>query len=252
MGHVSSVLLAISPEPVLSDWNFRLLRALFHLLPHTACRDSIAQFFVDNALPSTFIFAAALYFYWRIDDDRAVRRRYRLLVLASVVCVMSLVTLGLRPWIGWPAPVLSPRFRDLYPQDLWSEGNPNCFPSHSTFVYLLIALGLWPFSRKLSVLLAVCVVMLISFPRIYIGGHYPVDVLAGVVLAGFAAWVVEGVCRFGPMRAGLQRVASAGAWVELLVFLWLFEVAEGFRSSFWILSIAARAAKNMWHLPVGR
>jgi membrane-associated phospholipid phosphatase len=252
MGHVCASLLAVSPEPFLPLWNLRLLRGLFHLLPHTAFRDSLAQFFVDNPLPSTFVFAAAFYVYWRIADDRALWRRTRLGVLALVLSAVSFVTLGLRPWIGWPAPVLALRFRDLYPQELWSEGNANCFPSHSTFIYLLIALALWPFNRKLSALLAIWVAVAISLPRIYVGGHYPVDILAGVVLAGLSLCVMEGLCRFRPARSKLERIASAGLWVEVLLLFWLFEVAEGFRSSFWILSIAAQAVENLWKSVVAK
>lgn len=246
MGQVCALLLAVSPEPVFSDWNLRLLRGLFHILPHTAFRDTLAQFLVDNPLPSTFIFAAVLYVYWRIQDDCTVWRRSRVIALSLVLCAVALVTLGLRPWIGWPAPVLASHFRALYPEALASYGNSNCFPSHSTFIYLLNALGIWTFNRKLSALLVAWTLALISFPRVYVGGHYPVDILAGVLLAGLALWIANCMCRFGPVSLVLKRTASAGLWVELLVFLWLFELAEGFRSSFWMLKIAAHTVEKLW------
>src|SRR5579862_5295149 len=118
MTQVYAFLLAISPEPLFPDWNLRLLRALFHLLPHTSFRDTAAQFLVENPLVSTFILAAASYAYWRIEDNRTGWRRRRLIVLALVLSTVALVTLAVRPWLGWPAPVLSPRFKALYPEDL--------------------------------------------------------------------------------------------------------------------------------------
>lgn len=246
MSHVSALVLAVSPEPVFSDWNFTLLRGLFRLLPHSAARDTIAQFFVDNALVSTWILAAAFYLYWRIQDERTAWRRTHLLAVGLVLCALSIATLALRPWIGWPAPVLAARFRTLYPQELWSDGNPNCFPSHSTFIYLLVAMGLWPLSRKLSALLMLWVLLMISLPRVYVGGHYPVDIAAGIVLAAVAAWLASNICKLARVRAPLEQIASKGLWFEVLVFLWLFELAEGFRSSYWMLTIAAKAAQSIW------
>src|SRR5271156_3266883 len=98
------------PKPFLPDLNFQALQQLFSLLPHTELRDSFAQFLIQNALASTWVFAAVFYVYWRIEDERTVWRRSRLLEIFIAFCLAMVVTVAWRPWIAWPAPSLVPRF----------------------------------------------------------------------------------------------------------------------------------------------
>jgi hypothetical protein len=71
--------------------------------------------------------------------------------------------------------------------------------------------------------------LLISFPRIYVGGHYPVDVLFScflAVLMRFVVWrrpVLSTISNCLPLQK-LPVVVQ-----ELIFFLWVFEFGEGFR-----------------------
>jgi len=237
----------VRPDPFLPEWNFHVLHWLFLLLPHNGTGDSLAQFLTLNALASTWIYAAVFYVYWRIEDEHRIWRRTRLLEIFIAFCLALLTTLAFRPWVGWPAPVLVPRFRELYPTYFWMNGNSNCFPSHSTLVYFIIAAGFWPFNRRLSALLMLLVLLLISLPRMYVGGHYPVDVIAAILLAATAAWATRRICALPRVSLLLTRTVSKGLLVEVLLFLWLFELGDGFRSSYWILRSLSRAARNIWH-----
>jgi membrane-associated phospholipid phosphatase len=237
--------IAVSPQPFLPSWNYWLLNALFRVLPHSGTRDTVAQFFTDNALASTWMYAAAFYVLWRVEDARTAWRRARLL---EIVCACALavgVTLVFRPWVRWPAPSLVPGFRELYPTYFWNDGNPNCFPSHSTLIYFLVAAGLWPLKRWLSLALMALALLVISLPRVYTGGHYPVDIVAALLLAIVALWAVRRAGAHAGISARLERMSSLGWGGELLLFLWLFELANGFRSSFWIASLLVRAAHRL-------
>ena len=235
------------PGPVFPEWNFHVLQELFRLIPHSGSRDTVAQFFTADALVSTWMYAAVFYVYWRIDDERTKWRRSRLLEIFIAVSLAVLATLAFRPWIGWPAPSLVPEFRVLYPDYFWSEGSPNCFPSHSTLIYLIVAVGFWPFKRWLSALLMLLVLLLISLPRVYVGGHYPVDVIAAILLAAVALWVTRRICTQPRVSALLGKLTSGNIVVEAFLFLCLFELAEGFRSGFYILTSLARAARYLQH-----
>ena len=235
----------VSPEPFQAEWNLRLLRDFFSLLPHNGTRDAVAQFFVLNALASTWLCSGVFYAYWRMEDELTVWRRSHLLAVSVALCLVTTITLFVRPWFGWPAPSLVARFRPLYPPYLWNDGNANCFPSHSTLIYLSIALGFWPFKRWLSALLVLYVLVLISLPRIYVGGHYPIDVLAGILLAAGVAWMARLALAQARIHARFESIVSRGLALEVFLFLWLFELAEGFRSSYWILSSVARAARSI-------
>ena len=231
---------SINAGPWLFDFNHWLLAALFRLLPHTDLRMNLAQFFMHNRLVSGFVFAAACYYFWSLRDDRTEWRRARI-IEASAACVAAvLLTLSLRPFIGALPPCRDPGFQQLFPPYLWNFGSGNSFPSHSTLVYFVMAAGLWPIQRKCSAILCAWVLVAVSFPRVYIGGHYPTDVLASIVIALGVLWVAW---RVGESRWGVQaldRVASGGMWIELAMFVWLLEVGEGFRSATEIAKLVVR------------
>ena len=233
----------MSPGPAFPGWNFRVLEELFRLLPHSGSRDTVAQFFTADALVSTWMYAAVFYLYWRMNDERTKWRRSRLLEIFLAVSLAVLATLAFRPWIAWPAPSLVPAFQQLYPDYFWNSGNPNCFPSHSTLIYLIVAAGFWPFKRWLSALLMLLVFLLISLPRVYVGGHYPIDVVAAILLAALAVWAARRISAQPRVSELLGRLTSRNLVVEGLLFLWLFELAEGFRSGFYLLTSLARALR---------
>jgi membrane-associated phospholipid phosphatase len=66
------------------------------------------------------------------------------------------------------------------------------FPSDHTTVAAALAAGLWLVNRRLG-LIAVAAALLEGFSRVYLGQHYPHDVLAGLVLSTVitaAGWVL--------------------------------------------------------------
>jgi len=235
----------LTPGPWFSDWNLHVLQQLFRLIPHNLKRDSLADLLTANALASTWIYAAVFYFYWRIEDSRATWRRQRLAEIFVAFCLAMLATLAWRPWIGWPAPNLVPRFQTLYPRYFWNEGNLNCFPSHSTLIYLIVAVGFWPVKRWLSVALALWVLLAISLPRVYVGGHYPVDVLAAILLTALVVWITRRACAKPRVSERLAGIISKGMIVECLLFIWLFELGEGFRSTYSIATYIAHAVRGV-------
>jgi len=222
-------------EPFLSDWNYRVIQLLFRLVPHDTVTDTIFGFVVFNPLLSTWIFAACFYIFWAIEDSRTVWRRTRLFQTVFAFAVALTITLVIRPWIAWPAPSLIPRFQVLYPDYLWGGGSGNSFPSHSTLTYFMIAAGLWPLHRRVSLLLSLLVIGVISVPRVYVGGHYPIDILASLVLV---VLVLSLVSRWPVPLFIANWLARSGPGTyprELLLILWVFEVGEGFRGSASIL-----------------
>ncbi len=217
----------MTAQPWLSGWNYSILRSLFHIVPHRGKVDNFFQFLTVNHLVSTWVLAAAFYLYWRIEDDRTLWRRTRLIQAVLAVMVAVAVTLAFRPWVAWPAPSLNPSFQRLYPYYFWGSGNGNSFPSHSTLVYLIVALGLWPLSRRVSLVLSGFTLAVISLSRVYTGGHYPIDVMFSIGLAlvatiALANWRV-------PARMQACLVGNGSAFLrELLVILWVFELGEEF------------------------
>lgn len=147
-----------------------------------------------------------------------------------------------RPWISWPAPSLNRNFQSLYPGYLWNTGSADCFPSHSTLIYFTVAAGLLPLSRWVSLILSAAVLGMISLPRVYVGGHYPVDVLASLLLT---ILVLPVVWRWNVPEPAINWLNEKGYSTsillrELVLMLWLFELGEGFTGS-------TSALKHLYH-----
>lgn len=72
---------------------------------------------------------------------------------------------------------------------LVTEKDPNSFPSgHTCAAFAFASAGLWSFPAKWIRGMTLGLAVLMGFSRLYVGVHYPSDVLAGAVVGLFAGW----------------------------------------------------------------
>jgi membrane-associated phospholipid phosphatase len=212
------------------------MQLLFQAIPHRGRTDTLFDFLTSDSLVSCWVFAAAFYLFWSMDDGRMAWRRGRLLQIVAAFAIVLVISFLVRPWISWPAPALDPAFRELYPTAFWKNGSADSFPSHSTLAYFTVSAGFWPLSRRLSLLLTAAVLGLISLPRIYVGGHYPIDVLASLLLVVLVLPLVWLWRIPQPVSNWLTSGGAGSRLRELLLILWVFELGEGFKGSTYILA----------------
>jgi undecaprenyl-diphosphatase len=62
------------------------------------------------------------------------------------------------------------------------------FPSDHAMVFAAMSTGLWCVSRRLGALAGAYVLLIIALPRIYLGYHYPTDILGGAVIGFLFAY----------------------------------------------------------------
>ena len=243
------MLLVLQSQPWLSRVNYDLLVRLYRFWPFNTLRVNIAEIFILNPWMSTLPFAVGYFLSWSESSAVVATRRQRLLEI-PLACVLAVaVTVVLRPWIRWPSPSHAPGFQSLYPPYLWAYGNENCFPSHSTLICLIVAIGLLPLHRKIGTILVAFVFLAISLPRIYVGGHYPIDMAASVVLAIVCYCAVRALSLLPRVQAILGWAASRGLWSECIIFLWSFELGDGFRGT--LMTVATlRHLSRFFSLPV--
>ncbi len=73
---------------------------------------------------------------------------------------------------------------------LVAEGDPNSFPSGHTCAAFAAALGWRPHLPRRWGNTALACAVLMGFSRLYVGVHFPTDVLAGALVGAASAWVV--------------------------------------------------------------
>jgi undecaprenyl-diphosphatase len=133
------------------------------------------------------------------DDARTARRDVVLTLLAAGVAaplsrVLQLVLpFRARPILRSPLNFSAPIVYEPGELHRWSS-----FPSDHAAIFFAIAMGMWFSFRKLAWLLLAWSILVVSLPRLYLGLHYPSDVLGGAALG---IGVVLLVRRFAPLSA---------------------------------------------------
>lgn len=184
-----------------------------------------------------FWFAAALFVFW-LQATRANSQKIRLRIMTILVgsILTMFLTLLASSAISWPPPIFQRDLSNLFPDYFDRNPNINCFPSQSTALYATIAIGMYSLDRLTGILLWIAVPVLVALPRMYVGGHYLTDVVVGVLLAGLgyagARYGLESrvISRLDAYLEGSMSLRTAR---DVLVFVWILQVAVEFREIVW-------------------
>lgn len=198
--------------------------------------DSAVQHHVLGGIP----FAAAFFYFW-VQAEREHRadvlRRLVTILFGSLVAIVLVLIAG--NMISWRPPQRERGLAHFYPSYLVPDPNGNSFPSDSTALFTSIAAGMVSVQFITGTALLLAVPVIISLPRMYLGGHYPTDVLAGfgIGLLSYAiSLVLESAVSARILEIG-QRPGWSRVLVDTCVFLWILEVAVSFREGVWVLNI---------------
>ena len=153
-------------------------------------------------LPVVFAIAlVALWLSWRPQNQRA----------AFLAGVSALVALGIGQIIGKliprPRPYLSHAVNQLIPRSLDTS-----FPSDHAILGFAAAVLVWRFNRGAGAVLLV-LGALMAFSRVFVGAHYPGDVIGGAFLGSFVSIGLAALAKRPPLRNFLDRIfAVLGRW----------------------------------------
>ena len=109
---------------------------------------------------------------------------------AALAGVSALIALGVGQLIGMVLPRHRPYEILNGVHVLMAHAPDTSFPSDHAILVGAVTASLWALSRRLDVGLAV-VGFLVLVARVYIGVHYPSDVIGGVLLGGLVAVAVR-------------------------------------------------------------
>jgi undecaprenyl-diphosphatase len=138
-----------------------------------------------NDLPAALVIVVALVFLIPWAQRRAERRSGA--VLATAAAGLGLLINQpiahavdrLRPYLAHPA----------HAHLLITRSHDPSFPSDHATGGFALAFGIWLYDRTIGTVLLV-VAAVLSFSRVYVGTHYPGDVVAGALIGIAAAFVL--------------------------------------------------------------
>ena len=170
------------------------------LAGHVAWIDSVVRILsCDLFLPVvTIIVLIAVWFSGRNMADRS-RNQYGVMCSLASMGIANLLVFAVNNITPDDAIRLRP-FADYIVGDkvnlIFYQPSDPSFPSNAAAASFAFAAGMWIYNRKLGYLLSIPA-LIISFGRIYMGVHYPLDIIGGFALAIVATGIVAAVMKFG-------------------------------------------------------
>lgn len=193
--------------------------SLFFFINGLAGRSEGVDWFMKLVVGEQFIPVAivmVLLAMWFLGKDAQSRERNQ----RAVWC--ALIGAGFACAIVW---ICNRFFEPLRPFDIYGvypagqvhllfyQPTDPSFPSNTAAVGFAFAMGAWFGNRKAGYLL-LCLAILWSFARVYVGVHFPLDIVGGAALGMLASFAALGVLRIAEplptwILKGLRRIYLA-------------------------------------------
>ncbi len=166
------------------NFDYYLFQKINNLAGHSWLLDRIAIFFADFFI---YILVILLLLFLLVGFKEAEKKKNRLMVLfalVSAIIARYFFTEIIRWFYSRPRP-----FQEHQVTQLLGHDYTGSLPSgHAAFAFAL-AMVVYFYNKKLGWLFFACA-FLIGLARIFVGLHYPLDILAGAVIGMFSGWLI--------------------------------------------------------------
>lgn len=147
--------------------------------------------FVTNYIPYSMVLLVAGYMFWWYHHSShilssTVERMIQSIEFAVSLAATWFIGSCIKVLVAYPRPFMTlPQSILLVPD----QGGYS-FPSMHTALVFAVAVTVMVHHRRLGILL-ILLALLVGVSRIYIGVHYPIDVLGGIVLGYAIPWTMH-------------------------------------------------------------
>jgi undecaprenyl-diphosphatase len=167
-------------------FDLAVLTFLNRFVRHSWTFDLTAVFITYSNLAKGGLFALLIWWLWfRSAGKEETRRRH--ILLGSIVAAFLALIVARAMAVGLPfrlRPAHTPGLDFILPYGMKATALEgwSAFPSDHAALFAAMATGVITISRKLGLAVAAYVLVGICLPRLYLGLHYPTDVIAGLVI----------------------------------------------------------------------
>jgi len=192
------------------------------------------EFEVGNDLIQGTVAASVFWWYWFRSGTEAKVRQVREHLIATLCASIPAIGLGRALAVALPFRI-RPRWETTLGYIIPSEPDPHVFvnwssfPSDHAILFATMAAGFCFVSVRLGVVVFLYYLLVGAFPLMFLGYHYPTDIIAGSLIGVAIAWVMN----TQRIRQGLsapllrwERASPSSFFVAL--FLMTFQIATTF------------------------
>ncbi|MBS4174075.1 undecaprenyl-diphosphatase [Bacillus sp. FJAT-49736] len=164
--------------------NYQLYQSIHNLSGHSTILDDLMIFFTNYAL---VIYALCLLGIWFLGGNKSKRMGLYALGTGIIALAMNFVISKIyyedRPFVTHHVHILIEHAPDA------------SFPSDHATGAFAIAFALWARNRKIGVPMIILAIIT-GFSRVWVGVHYPFDVVGSIVVAAIVAFIICKLERF--------------------------------------------------------
>jgi len=230
----------------MNSFDYNILLYLNHLGRHFPLLLKVIVGIYQDSLKLGF-FVALIWWAWFGASDSAPLEEAREKIVASLIGGMLCVGLVRLMALVLPfrqRPGINPSLGLTFPVPTAGWGDWSSFPSDHAALFSLLTVCLFSISARLGLVALLDAVFLICIPRIFVGVHYPTDLIAGALIgipAGY--WLTRERVRRFLSRPVLHWLEVHPGSFYASAFLFSFLLAH----VFWPVTILVQNVKLLVH-----
>lgn len=195
---------------------------------------SFMMLLVDNALLKGGVVVSVLWYLWFRKSDKVNLTRERV-IISVISCIIAIFVgrLLARVLPFRLRPLVDPAFAQFYHNKSMADAfdMASSFPSDHAVMFFALATGIFLISKRLGVFSFLYVFFVICFPRMYLGLHYPTDILAGAVVGIITTLVLASPKLWRPLTERILQISNKYTGLfYVFFFLFSFEISTLFDS----------------------
>lgn len=198
--------------------------------------DRAVEFIYGNDLIQGSLIVSMFWWYWFRAGTQGVVRRTREHLIATLVGCIIAIAVGRTLAVALPMRI-RPRFNPALALHTPPEPNPNdfinwsSFPSDHAILWAALAFGLCFISARVGTLLFVYMLAVCLLPLMYLGFHYPSDVIGGAAIGALIAYVMNLQRVREPLSGPVLRwEQNSPSGFSVALFMVTFQIASTFVS----------------------